>query len=74
MTKGDRFVVLTTDKQSGNVGGLSAHIDREVYDAYLDQMVTFRPKSVRDDSPTVFNRECVKTVKTLAGHKPSGTD
>ena len=58
MAKGDRFVVLTMEKQTGNAGGLSAHIDRVVYDASLDRMVTFRPKSVRDDSRTALNREC----------------
>ena len=59
MAKGDRFVVLTMDKQTGNAGGLSAHIDRVVYDASVDRMVTFRPKSVRDDSRTALNRECI---------------
>ena len=59
MAKGDRFVVLTMDKQTGNAGGLSAHIDRVVYDASVDRMVTFRPKSVRDDSRTYLNRECI---------------
>ena len=63
MAKGDRFVVLTMDKQTGNAGGLSAHIDREVYDANLDRMVTFRPKSVRDDSRTALNRECIEGAK-----------
>ena len=65
MAKGDRFVVLTMDKQTGNAGGLSAHIDREVYDANLDRMVTFRPKSVRDDSRTALNRECIEGAKKV---------
>lgn len=65
MAKGDRFVVLTMDKQTGNAGGLSAHIDREVYDAHLDRMVTFRPKSVRDDSRTALNRECIEAAKHI---------
>ena len=63
MAKGDRYVVLTMDKQTGNAGGLSAHIDREVYDAKTDRMVPFRPKSVRDDSRTALNRECIESAK-----------
>ena len=63
MAKGDRYVVLTMDKQTGNVGGLSAHIDREVYDAKTDRMVSFRPKSVRDDSRTALNHECIESAK-----------
>ena len=47
------------DKQTGNAGGLSAHIDRVVYDSSLDRMIPFRPKSVRDDSRTALNRECI---------------
>ena len=65
MAKGDRYVVLTMDKQTGNAGGLSAHIDREVYDAKTDRMVPFRPKSVRDDSRTALNRECIENAKTI---------
>ena len=65
MAKGDRFVVLTMDKQTGNAGGLSAHIDREVYDAESDRMVPFRPKSVRDDSRTALNRECIASAKKI---------
>ena len=37
MAKGDGFAVCTMKKQSGGGGGLSAHIDREVYDAELDR-------------------------------------
>lgn len=73
MAKGDRYVVLTMDKQTGNAGGLSAHIDREVYDAKTDRMVPFRPKSVRDDSRTALNRECIESVRRQVVHKPSGT-
>ena len=65
MAKGDRFAVLTMAKQTGNAGGLAAHIDREVYDAQLDRMVTFRPKSVRDDSRTGLNRECIESAKKI---------
>ena len=43
MAKGDGFAVCTMKKQSGGGGGLSAHIDREVYDAELDRMIPFRP-------------------------------
>ena len=39
MAKGDRFVVLTMSKQTGNAGGLSAHIDRMVYDASVDRIL-----------------------------------
>lgn len=64
MAKGDGFAVCTMKKQSGGGGGLSAHIDREVYSPELDRMVPFRPASVRDDSRTALNRECIEsTVK-----------
>ena len=62
MAKGDGFAVCTMKKQSGGGGGLSAHIDREVYDAELDRMIPFRPASVRDDSRTILNRECIEST------------
>ena len=62
MAKGDGFAVCTMKKQSGGGGGLSAHIDREVYDAELDRMIPFRPASVRDDSCTILNRECIEST------------
>ena len=62
MSKGDGFAVCTMKKQTGNAGGLSAHIDREVYDPTLDKMITFRPASVRDDSRTILNRECIESA------------
>ena len=62
MAKGDGFAVCTMKKQSGGGGGLSAHIDREVYDAELDRMMPFRPASVRDDSRTILNRECIEST------------
>ena len=62
MAKGDGFAVCTMKKQSGVGGGLSAHIDREVYDAELDRMIPFRPASVRDDTRTILNRECIEST------------
>ena len=62
MAKGDGFAVCTMKKQSGGGGGLSSHIDREVYDAELDRMIPFRPASVRDDSRTILNRECIEST------------
>ena len=62
MAKGDGFAVCTMKKQSGGGGGLSAHIDREVYDAELDRMIPFRPASVRDDSRRQSGTDCKRLV------------
>lgn len=52
-------------KQTGRGGGLSAHIDREVYDPKQDKMIPFRPASVRDDSRTALNRECIESSMNI---------
>lgn len=53
------FAVLTADKQTGSGGGLSAHIDREVYDPLLQTMVLYQPKSVTRPERTRLNKEYI---------------
>lgn len=65
MAKGNGFAVCTMKKQTGRGGGLSAHIDREVYDPKQDKMIPFRPASVRDDSRTALNRECIESSMNI---------
>ena len=65
MAKGDGFAVCTMKKQTGAAGGLSAHIDREVWDEENQCMVPFRPASVRDDARTALNRECIESAQKI---------
>lgn len=65
MAKGNGFAVCTMKKQTGRGGGLSAHIDREVYDPKQNKMIPFRPASVRDDSRTALNRECIESSMNI---------
>lgn len=65
MAKGDGFAVCTMKKQTGAAGGLSAHIDREIWDEENQCMVPFRPASVRDDARTALNRECIESARKI---------
>ena len=65
MAKGDGFAVCTMKKQTGAAGGLSAHIDREIWDEENQCMVPFRPDSVRHDERTALNRECIESAQII---------
>ena len=65
MAKGDGFAVCTMKKQTGAAGGLSAHIDREIWDEENQCMVPFRPASVRNDARTALNRECIESAQKI---------
>lgn len=52
-------------KQTGAAGGLSAHIDREIWDEENQCMVPFRPASVRNDARTALNRECIESAQKI---------
>ena len=65
MAKGDGFAVCTMKKQTGVAGGLSAHIDREIWDEENRCMVPFRPTSVRNDERTALNRECIESAQKI---------
>lgn len=65
MAKGDGFAVCTMKKQTGVAGGLSAHIDREIWDEENQCMVPFRPASVRNDTRTALNRECIESARKI---------
>lgn len=65
MAKGDGYAVCTMKKQTGAAGGLSAHIDREIWDEKNQCMVPFRPASVRDDARTALNRECIASAQKI---------
>lgn len=55
------YAVLTCAKQSGGAagGGLSAHIERQIWDAEQQKMVEFRPKSVKHPEKTKQNKEYI---------------
>lgn len=65
MAKGNGFAVITMKKQTGAAGGLSAHIDREIWDEENQCMVPFRPASVRNDARAVLNRECIESSQKI---------
>ena len=65
MAKGAGFAVCTMKKQTGAAGGLSAHIDREIWDEENQCMVPFRPTSVRNDERTALNRECIESAQKI---------
>lgn len=54
-------IVLTCAKQSGGAagGGLSAHIERQIWDAEQQKMVEFRPDSVKHPELTKLNKEYI---------------
>lgn len=54
-------IVLTCAKQSGGAagGGLSAHIERQIWDAEQQKMVEFRPDSVKHPELTKQNKEYI---------------
>ena len=54
-------IVLTCAKQRGGAagGGLSAHIERQIWDAEQQKMVEFRPKSVKHPELTKQNKEYI---------------
>lgn len=53
------FAVITADKQTGSGGGLSAHIDREVWDETQQKMVPYIPHSVSRPERAVLNKEYI---------------
>lgn len=65
MAKGDGYAVCTMKKQTGVAGGLSAHIDREIWDEENQCMVPFRPASVRHDERTALNREYIESAQKI---------
>lgn len=65
MAKGDGYAICTMKKQTGAAGGLSAHIDREIWDEKNQCMVPFRPASVRYDARTALNRECIASAQKI---------
>ena len=65
MAKGDGYAVCTMKKQTGAAGGLSAHIDREIWDEENQCMVPFRPASVRHDERTALNREYIESAQKI---------
>lgn len=58
MTK-QHFAVLTADKQTGSGGGLSAHIDREKWDAEQSKLVPFVPQSVIHPQRSHLNKDYI---------------
>ena len=57
--KEQHFAVITADKQTGNGGGLSAHIDRQKYDPEQKKMVPYLPGSVTHPERTHLNKEYI---------------
>lgn len=55
------YAVLTCAKQSGGAagGGLSAHIERQIWDAEQKTMIEFRPASVKHPELTKTNKEYI---------------
>ena len=53
------FAVITADKQTGSGGGLSAHIDRQVWDESQKTMVPYQPESVTRPERTALNKEYI---------------
>lgn len=54
-------IVLTCAKQTGGAagGGLSAHIERQIWDEEQQKMVEFRPNSVKHPELTKLNKEYI---------------
>lgn len=53
------FAVLTAQKQKGSGGGLSAHIDRQVWNDDLKKVVPYQPQSVTDAERSKLNQELI---------------
>ena len=56
------FAVITAEKQTCSGGGLSAHIDRQVYDPIKQEMVPYLPKSVTHLERTALNKEYILSL------------
>jgi len=56
------FAVITAEKQTCSGGGLSAHIDRQVYDPIKQEMVPYLPKSVTRLERTALNKEYILSL------------
>lgn len=55
---GDKhFAVFTCDKQTGNGGGLSVHIERQKWDEKEKKYVVYSPACIRDHSRTQLNKD-----------------
>ena len=63
------YAVFTCAKQTGGAagGGLSAHIERQTWDAEQHMMVEFRPKSVIHPKRTRLNKEYILPEGTSRG-------
>lgn len=57
MANGTHFAVFTVDKQTGNGGGLSAHIERRIWDAEKKKYVIYSPTSATRPERTHLNKD-----------------